>query len=185
MKGKMFLTIGIVLLAIIILVGASYLFVLSGAIFSFGSNPPEPEIKYGEFPIIINYEVDGEVNSLEDTVICEFDGFESLGAAGKYRKWKSELKSGSDSLILQCKGDGNLVVEIAISYGMPEYYMGDFKQSKEEYERAMMDSKYIGCVKTYNGIKTSYSITKEEAWEKYKLKIIDIQYSEPIENSFK
>ena len=78
MKGKIFLIIGIVLLSVIILVGAFYLFVLSGAIFMFNSNPPAPEITYGEFPIKVTCEINGEIKVIEDTVICEFDGFENL-----------------------------------------------------------------------------------------------------------
>lgn len=66
---KVFLIIGIVILSLIILVGAVYLFVLSGAIFSFGSNPPKPEITYGEFPISITYEIDGQTKVIDDTVI--------------------------------------------------------------------------------------------------------------------
>ena len=63
-------------------------------------NPPKPKITYGEFPFRLTYELDGEIKVIEDTVICEFDGFESRGTAGRYRIWKTSLKSGNERLTL-------------------------------------------------------------------------------------
>ena len=149
------------------------------------ANPGKPEVTYGEFPIKITYEVNGEVKVIEDTVICEFDGFELREGSGKYRKWKSSLKSGNSSLaFLPVEQDG-LTVEVGIFRGFPNYYMGDFEQSKEEYESSMADDRYRGYFLWEKDGQTGYPITEEEVWEKYKLKILDVQYSSPIENSFK
>ena len=49
-------------------------------------NPPKPEIKYGEFDFKLVYEIDGEMQTIEDTVICEFDGFNFDEANGKTRR---------------------------------------------------------------------------------------------------
>ena len=146
---------------------------------------PKPEITYGEFPISVTYEINGEIKVIEDTVICEFDGFEVLGEAGKYRKWKSHLKSGNERLILLQIENAKESFDISTFYGAPEYYMGDFMQSREEYERVMADDRYLGYVQWKEGVQIGSSITKEEVWEKYKLKIVDVQYSPPIQNSFK
>ena len=35
---------------------------------------PEPKIKYGEFPFVLTYEVDGEIRVIEDTIVCEYEG---------------------------------------------------------------------------------------------------------------
>lgn len=165
---------------------AFYLLVLSGAIFSFGSNPPAPEITYGEFPVKITCEINGAIKVVEDTVICEFDGFENRGSAGKYRKWKSHLKSGHERLtLLRVKGV-DLTFEISKSYGQPDYYMGDLRyESKEQYEKKMADDRYLGYYEWKNGEEfESTLITLDEAWEKYKLKVIDVKYSPPIQNTF-
>lgn len=186
MKGKIFLIIGIVLLSVIILVGAFYLFVLSGAIFMFNSNPPAPEITYGEFPIKVTFEINGEIKVIEDTVICEFDGFENLGSAGKYRKWKAYLKSGNERLTLLHVENTEIPFEISVSYGQPDYYMGDLRyESKEEYEKKMMDDRYLGYTQWENGVQTGCSIPKEEVWEKYKLKLLSWKIKPPIKNTFK
>ena len=50
-----------------------------------------PEIRYGEFPFRLEYEINGERFVIEDTVICEFDGIGWNEAQGKFRKWKDYL----------------------------------------------------------------------------------------------
>lgn len=148
-------------------------------------NPPKPKITYGEFPISIMYEINGEIKVINDTVICEFDGYKNMGTSGKQRIWKSRLKSGNERLtLLQVEGS-NEKFEITTMFGLPEYYMGDFKQSKEEYERVMNDDRYLGYIQWEDGVQIGVSIPKEEAWEKYHIKIIDREYSSPIENKFK
>ena len=58
---------------------------------AFSPDPPRPEITRGEFPFRLEYEIDGKRVVIEDTLICEFDGFGMNEGAGKYRKWKGRL----------------------------------------------------------------------------------------------
>lgn len=169
---------------VIMLLGLFYLAVISGAIFSLRPDPPKPEITYGEFPIRVTCEINGEIKVIEDTVVCEFDGFENLGSAGTYRKWKSHLKSGNNSLVFLPIEQDSLTIEVGIFHGSPNYYMGDFEQSKEEYQKIMADDRYREYILWEGNSQTRHSITKEEVWEKYKFKILDIQYSPPIQNTF-
>ena len=55
--------------------------------------PPKPEITYGEFDFKLVYEIDGEMRTIEDTVICEFDGFNIDEGRGKTRRWKENFKN--------------------------------------------------------------------------------------------
>ena len=108
-------------------------------------NPPKPEITYGEFPISVTCEVNGETRIIEDTVICEFDGFQLEGESGKHRKWKAHLKSGNEQLVLLRVDDTDLSYEISIFYGRPDYYMGDFRYGRQEdYEKEMSEFIYLG-----------------------------------------
>ena len=177
--------VGIGIVFLVLLIGFFYFLVISGAIFSFSPNPSMPEITYGEFPIRVIYEVDGEQREKADVIICEFDGIVNLGSGGKRRKWKSHLKSGKSRMVLLNRPTEEKTIEISMSYGLPNYYMGDFEQSREEYERVMADDRYLGYIQWEDGVQTGRSITKEEVWEKYKLKIVDVQYSQPIQNTFK
>lgn len=182
--NKVFVVIGIVVMVIVLL----FLCIVSGAIFIFNSNPPAPEIQYGEFPFTLTYELDGEVKVIEDTVICEFDGFESWGSAGNYRKWKTYLKSGNEKIILldlrsleETNEFGQIMLELFFSYGNGEYYMGDeWHRSKPEI-RNYIEYRY----QTADGKTGGSSYKADEAWEKYKIRLIRWEPSEPIQNSFK
>lgn len=123
-----------------ILYGILYVFVLSGAIFLFNPNPPAPDITYGEFPFRLVYEIDGETKVIEDTVICEFDGFKNMGSAGNKRVWKSQLKSGKEHITLldlrplqEIDEYGHTVLELTFYWGNAEYYMGDNLGSEWRY----------------------------------------------------
>ena len=170
----------------IIIVGLFFLFIVSGAVFMLMPTPPEPEIKYGEFSIKIIYEVNGEKKELTDTIICEFDGFENHGSGGIWRKWISYLKSGNERLVLlKGEDDNGIKYEISDFYGVPEYYMGDFYDNITLYEKSLKYDNEFGYIQWKDGIRSGKVITKDEAFEKYKLQIIDIQYSKPIQNQFK
>lgn len=187
MKGKyIILGCGIALLTVLILIGGWYFIVISGVIFSFSPNPLEPEITYGEFPISITCEIDGETKEIKDTIVCEFDGINDFGSGGKRRRWKSYLKSGQEQMILL---KINETSKLCCNYGLPEYYMDDLVyQTREEYEQTCirdMDSMFIVLEEWKEGELESSFISANEAWEKYRLKIIDIKYAAPIQNSFK
>lgn len=56
-------------------------------------NPPKPEITYGEFQFEFVYKIGGEVQTIEDTIVCEFDGFDIDEGRRKTRKWKEYFKN--------------------------------------------------------------------------------------------
>lgn len=164
-----------------IIIAGCFLFIITGMFAIFYPDPPEPQIKYGEFPFKITYEVNGEVRIYEDVIICEFAGVKSLGTGGKKNEWTARLKSGKDYVVLLQSTDDNSYLEIYDSIpGSAEYYMGDFWLRREDYEKNMQSRRNLIC--NVNGIEAS--ITYDEAWEKYGFKIIDIEYSPPIENTF-
>ena len=72
--------------ALVIILLCIILFISTFGGFNFLLSVPEPRIKYGEFPFKLIYEIDGKTMTIEDTIICEFDGFKVVGEAGKYSK---------------------------------------------------------------------------------------------------
>lgn len=145
----------------------------------FGKNPPTPEVTYGEFPFRLEYALADEVKVVEDTVICEFVGFERRGEAGKARKWKSYLKSGNKRLTL-LRTDN---MELYFSYGTAEFYMGD--NNYNDPSVMPYNPNVIDYIAMENGHERYSAILATEAWEKYGLKILNWKYSPPIQNSFK
>ena len=151
---------------------------ISIIIFSFSScqNVPEPQIKEGEFPFEMVYEIDGETITVNDIYVCEFDGFDWNKGVGKHRKWKGYIKSsGTEVLILLEDGD----LKFAVSVGSPEYYMSDPTCPYSENTPSIF---YIEP-NEFGGI-TSGVLDIEPLLEQYKLKLISWKFSEPIENSF-
>jgi len=150
-------------------------------------NPPMPEIRYGEFPFRLEYELNGESFIVEDTLICEFDGVWNSGM-GKYLQWKMRLLSG-DVLtrfgglyritgayewkshgVVRLFDDANSTIgSIYCDIGNPQYYLG------------------------YN-ILSGYSpgivfsprpeiIADDVLWDQYQIRIIKAEFSQPMEGN--
>ena len=151
----------------------------------FSANPSSPKITYGEFPICLEYEINGQYNKVEDVLICEFDGFGFNEGYGKFRKWKAQLKSGKNRITLLKKDD------IEIYYfpvkdddsRLPGVFMGD-----TEYYSGGIGCGFPDAWYTYNfDDKTvnDYIISADDLRDKYNLRLIDWECRDPIENKFK
>ena len=141
----------------------------------FGPKPPIPEIKYGEFPFRLVYEIDGEQKIVEDVIVCEYDGIGMNEGSGKYIKWKSYLKSNrKEEIVLLSLGIGKKIIYPA---GNPRYYMGDLGENRAYnplFPNAIMTR--------LNG---AGLIDSNELQEMYNIKLISLEESPPIENTFK
>ena len=143
-------------------------------------HPPRPEITYGEFPFRVEYEINGELVVVEDTIICKFDGFSSLSCDidTKYREWKASFASGRKTLFpngADLKVDDDR--QIYFSLGSAHYYMGDGWGGSPH------------C-RAYKARKSSsgYSLTDippDELFNTYNIRVISYEFSPPIVNSFK
>lgn len=145
----------------------------------FFDSSPTPTVTYGEFPISINYQLHDENMVLEDVVICEFDGFDIVGLNEKKRKWKTYLKSGNERLTL-LKTEN---LEIYCWHGSASYYMDDLHyQTIEEYESFFEE--YLTLIDSSEEETVTRIISLEEAEKLYDIKIQNIYYAKPIENTF-
>ena len=148
--------------------------------------PPRPEITYGEFPIRVTCEVNGEEIIVEDTVICEFDGYSWTGG-GVYRQWKSSLASGREEILLLAIDEST---ELSCTGDTPEYYMDDLEsvnRTREGYEKLrenLFEGYFISLRKKTDNGYVSNGLSAKEALEKYGFRVISVEYSEPIENTF-
>ncbi len=144
--------------------------------FSGCQNVSEPQIKEGEFPFEIVYEIDGKIVTINDVYVCEFDGFDWNEGVGKHRKWKGYIKSsGEKELILLEDGD----LKFAVNIGSPEYYMNDPNCSYSENTPSI----YYIKPNEFGGT-TSGVLNIEPLLEQYKLKLVNWEFSEPLQNSF-
>ena len=162
--------------------------------------PPKPEITYGEFDFKLVYKIDGEIRTIEDTIICEFDGFNIDEGRGKTRRWKDDFKNKQNNELYawrveqienpgfnEYKGgrkpDYNYIVlknidnyKVLLSVGTANYFMGE-----PDYKR--MES-IEPSVSVYDK-NTCYFIEPENFLKAHDFKIISWECDEPIENTFK
>lgn len=137
-----------------------------------GKNPPQPQITYGEFPFKLEYEINGEIIKIEDVLICEYDGV-GIGNNGKFLKWKKRIAStGEEDLLLLSEENKKIFCTV----GNANYYMGEIQEDETPNPKLYIDE----CKET---ITTSSSDPVE--LEKYNIRIIHYEFSQPIENIFK
>ena len=155
----------------------------------------EPTITEGEFPFVFEYEIDGKRFLIEDTVVCEYRGYDDTNPfpfTTHPRSWHEFLKSGEEEkrLLLELEDnsesvlvEGRINVEsyVDFHYGFGGYYLGDPNCLNEG-----------PCIRYVEYYKTSEKVTHRkpteltnEQLEKYfGIKIIRFEFSNPIENKF-
>ncbi len=138
-------------------------------------DPPKPQVTSGEFPFELVYSLDGETITINDIIVCEYDGIGMNEGVGKYIKWKSYLKSNNkENLVLFEDGNKKIICGI----GSPDYYMGNTENSD-------IDTVIPNLViyEDYGEITSSHALSQEEM-EEYKIKLLSWEFSKPINNTF-
>lgn len=139
--------------------------------------PPKPEITYGEFPFRLEYELNGERKVVEDTLICEFDGFGMDEGRGKFRRWKERFASGNEEVLL-LKVD--VSKKIYYQVGGAYYYMGDMPEAtgfKHEFPNASIEQRR-------DNLTSDSTIFAEDLFSEFGIKLISWDYTQPIINTF-
>ncbi len=165
--------------------------------------PPKPEITYGEFDFKLVYEIDGEMQTIEDTIICEFDGFNIDEANGKTRRWKEKFKNEQDNELYAFrveqidnpefneykngrKPDYNQIVlknidhyKVLLRVADAEYFLGE-PDDKTPSPIEPSIQVYDKSICYYKDPKQS-----EEFLKPHNFKVISWECDEPIKNTFK
>ncbi|WP_336776481.1 hypothetical protein [Paenibacillus sp. MMO-58] len=167
---------------LILVVPALLIVLYFGFLDSVYPEPPKPAVTYAEFPLNAVYIMNGQRHEIKDTIIGEYDGIGWNEGIGKFRKWKLKLKSsGADRLTLVKTKEGDMEIEIFFSLGHAEYLMGDPEKDrnyKQNYPSSPLISKKEGNM-------TSTSLfTSGELTEKYNIRILEWETSQPIQNHF-
>lgn len=154
-----------------------------------------PAITEGEFPFVLEYEMDGQKYLIEDAVVCAFDGYDLSNPfpfMPYSRTWTQSLKSGDESKKLFIEFDANIesaLVEgrinvesrIILNYGSGGYYLGD----PEGADRGPCIN-YVEEYKTSEKVSHT-EVTKlsfEQLEDLFAIKIIRFEFSQPIQNTF-
>jgi len=177
------LTACLITTCIILLPTVKMLFIGGAALLTPKSTAPT--ITYGEFPFRIELEYDGERIIKEDTIICEYQGLFPTGIGPMYRKWdkwygsEANEKNTTTLHILKIKSDyGEGYVNLYFGHDSAEYLMGDTKgfDVQKTYPQIGISANEE-CLKPFKDDK--------ELLEHYGIKIISIEETPPIKNTFK
>lgn len=156
---------------------------------------PTPLIKNGEFPFVLEYELEGQRYIIEDTVVCSFDGHDlsnPFPIVDYARSWEASLKSGDESkrLLIEfapntesvfVKGRINTESRVILFYGSGGYYLGD-PEHEDRYP-------YINYVEQYeeseNASRVEFKeLSVQELEDYFGIKLIRFEFSKPIKNTF-
>lgn len=141
-----------------------------------GSAPHAPKIKYGEFPFKLVYEVNGERITVEDTLICKYDGNVWNEGLGKQRKWRSYLASNKEERSIQLMELSDHT-KIYYSTDRPAYYMGDGKKTKYQ------NDPFNGVFAVGPSSSRLHGMAIKDMLEYLNIVLIEWEIAPPIENS--
>lgn len=180
-KSKLIIIIVSVLVCIPLLIFAfvalPWLLIYGGIWLS--PDPPKPQITSAEFPFELVYKLDGEIITINDVYVCEYDGIGMDEGQGKHLEWKGYIKSSNQENLVLFEGDNK---QIICNIGAPEYYMGD----PEYYETYATDNivPSLSLIDDYGDI-TSNRVLSDDESQRYNIELISWTLSKPIENTFK
>ena len=161
-----------------------------------GEEQKPPQIETGEFPFVVEYEMNGKNYVIEDTVVCEFSGYDlSALTFNKPRSWRSKLKSGEKEKLIILReenmpsaikeGRHNEWAELRVFYGSEEHYMGDptAKSLVHRYPHFIYYETYTENGENRLGWGTE--LTEKELKKHFGITVKRFEFSEPIKNEFK
>ena len=181
MKRKLLSLLGIPLLLIFLVFVLPWLVIGIG--FQLLPNPPIPEIKQGEFPFKLVYELNGEQIIVEDTIICKYNGI-AAGSNGKSLKWKKFLANNPKETDVLLKIEGERKIYYAV--GDANYYLGAVEDDMyfKNYDSQQFSTVFYQEPNEVGGI-SSGGISENDLLEEYGIKLISWKPSPPITNTFK
>ena len=142
-----------------------------------GPDVPHPEVKAGQFDVSVTYEVGGEIKTLDLVYICKYDGVKMTPEGMRYRAWNGHFEGYADGDVIEVSkiDDGSRIVLNIFIYA--EYFMGE-PESTDFYPEARTERIYFE-----DGIEM-IDYNEELIAKDFGVRIISIDYDEPIENSF-
>ena len=145
-----------------------FLFISFQSVSFWEPSPDVPFIQYGEFPFVVEYNLNGETYVVENSVICNYEGVQISGSLGEYknRQWTASV-NGIETAFIEL-GTIEENAELALRIGTAEYYMSD------------PDSHGVPPGEIL--IRNRINMTLEEALAK--VEIITMDFSPPIENDY-
>ena len=144
---------------------------------SCGLTMPRPEVKEGQFDVSVTYEVGGETKTLALVYVCEYDGIKMTLEGTRYRAWNGHFEGYEDGDVIDIfeADDGSRIVLNFLIYA--EHFMGE-PDFVDFYPEAKTERIYFE-----DGIEM-IDYDEEFIAKDFGVRIISINYDEPIKNTF-
>ena len=136
--------------------------------------PSVPKVKHGEFPFELIYEYRGEQITIEDTIVCDYEGKSWSLDGGSSRDWKCEFSKDDEygQYYIDKENVPNLYIDVPSA---PDYYMGDKEYDKENAHPIIM----------YIDETTGTYYQEKDKVDVIDIKIIDWKPSEPLNGNIR
>ena len=136
-----------------------------------------PEVKEGKFDVSVTYEVGGEAKTLALVYVCEYDGVKMTLEGTRYRAWNGHFEGYEDGEVIDIfeADDGSRIVLSFLIYA--EHFMGE-PDYVDFYPEAKTERIY------FEDGTEMIDYDEELITEDYGVRIIGIDYDEPIKNTF-
>ena len=152
----------------------------------FGEEPPKPVARYAKFPFELVYEKNGEIITVKDTIVIEYDGVDWNEGVGKYNKWdryflserdfkKTEQTYADEIELLRGIDKSGHSFSLLFALGSSEYYMG-LPEEDSFYEGNQLSPGDIVLSSTGAQYRV---LGEQELLEDYGIKIIEKNISPP------
>ena len=144
---------------------------------SCGLEVPRPEVKEGQFDVSVTYEVGGETKTLDLVYVCKYDGVKMTPEGTRYRAWNGHFEGYEDGDVIEVSktDDGSRIVLSFLIYA--EHFMGE-PDFVDFYPEAKTERIYFE-----DGIEM-IDYDEELIAKDFGVRIISIDYDEPIKNTF-
>lgn len=161
---------------VVICLAVALLWYISGGIlgeFLF-DRPGKPEVKHGEFPFELVYEYKGQQFTVNEAIVCDYEGISFALEGGNSRDWNCYITNNDDygRYYLDEANYPTLYVQVPLD---AEYYMGSPDASVE------FAAPYIFFIDESTG--TTYY--EQDLMDVVGAKIISWELSSPLEGNIK
>lgn len=131
--------------------------------------PDPPEVEYGEFPFKVTYKLNGEIYTVENVYICEYDGLSWNEGTGFENKWNDHIKDTDDDVLFITEQDG---VKLLCIVGDSWYYMGQNNNTKPFEPHFICEYKHSSGLTVFTG--------DDKYIEKFDVELLEWELSEPL-----
>jgi hypothetical protein len=151
-----------------------------------------PTITRGEFPFRVVYEMDGEIFTIEDTVIVSYGGlhYPSKNSFNRQRSWISSFRRGNDWYVILenenspsalTSGRINISGRLSLRTGFGAYYMGENVRGITYRPHFIYEETYQGSHRVEYKFST---LNERQVSERFGIEILVWEFSRPIRNRF-